>query len=113
MVSVQEATALCPKRCAAPRDIIRRSLNVIANGIGMALRNVGLTFPVFITVKNSGGALVRTATPLDPLDAHWQHAGEIVCQIMEKQIGCGRLRSLELACAVASGSIATSDVISR
>ncbi len=94
----------------AQRDLIRHSLDAIANEVGMALRDGGLTFPVFITVRNSGDALVTIATPLDPSDADWQHASEIVCQIIEKRAGGIRVRSLELACAVANGTIAAADV---
>jgi hypothetical protein len=54
--------------------IIRQSLNAIASAIGMALRDVGLAFPVFITVRNSGSAMVTIATPLDPSDADRQRA---------------------------------------
>ena len=32
------------------------------------MRDVGLTFPLYITVRNSGDALVTIATPLDPSD---------------------------------------------
>ncbi len=46
------------------RDIIRQSLNAIVNDIGMAMRDVGLTFPLYITVRNSGDALVTMMTPL-------------------------------------------------
>ena len=52
----------------AHRDIIRQSINEIANDIGMAMRDVGLTFPLYITVRNSGDSLVTIATPLDPSD---------------------------------------------
>jgi hypothetical protein len=45
-------------RLDAQRDIIRQSLDAIVNEIGMAMRDVGLTFPVYITVRNSGDALV-------------------------------------------------------
>jgi hypothetical protein len=76
----------------AQRDVIRHSLDAIANEIGMSLRDVGLAFPVFITVRNSGDTLVTIATPLDPSDADWQHASGIVCQIIEKRVGCSRLR---------------------
>ena len=55
-------------RLDAQRDIIRQSLDAIINDIGMAMRDVGLTFPVYITVRNSGDALVTIATPLDPSD---------------------------------------------
>ena len=38
----------------AQRDIIRQSINEIANDIGIKMRDVSLTFPVYITVRNSG-----------------------------------------------------------
>ena len=75
----------------AQRDIIRQSLDAIANDIGMAMRDVGLTFPVYITVRNSGDALVTIATPLDPSDADWQQASAIVCRIYRRE---GWLRSV-------------------
>ena len=61
-------------RLDAQRDIIRQSLDAIVNDIGMAMRDVGLTFPLYITVRNSGDALVTIATPLDPSDEQWHHA---------------------------------------
>ena len=95
----------------AQRDIIRHSINEIANDIGMAMRDVGLTFPVYITVRNSGDALVTIATPLDPSDEQWQHAREIVCRTLEERVGCGRLGGRELACATANaGAINAADV---
>ena len=93
------------------RDIIRQSLDAIVNDIGMAMRDVGLTFPLYITVRNSGDALVTIATPLDPSDTEWQQASEIVCRTLEERVGCGRLRGQELACAIANaGSINAADV---
>ena len=41
-------------RLDAQRDIIRELLNEIANDISMAMRDEGLHFPVYITVRNSG-----------------------------------------------------------
>ena len=32
------------------------------------MRDVGLTFPLYITVRNSGDALVTIATPFEPTD---------------------------------------------
>ena len=60
----------------AQRDIIRQSLDAITNDIGMAMRDVGLTFPLYITVRNSGDALVTIATPLDPSDADGSSAAK-------------------------------------
>ena len=95
----------------AQRDIIRRSINEIANDIGMEMRDVGLKFPLYITVRNSGDALVTIATPLDPLDADWQQASAIVCRTLEERVGCDRLRGRELACGIANaGSINAADV---
>jgi hypothetical protein len=99
------------KRLNAQRDIIRQSLTEIANDIGMKMRDVGLTFPLYITVRNSGDALVTIATQLDPSDADWQHASAIVCRTLEEKVGCNRLRGRELACAIANaGAINAADV---
>jgi hypothetical protein len=98
-------------RLDAQRDIIRQSINEIANDIGVAMRDVGLTFPLYITVRNSGDALVTIATSLDPSDTDWQRASAIVCRTLEERVGCGHLRGRELACAIANaGSINAIDV---
>ena len=39
------------------RDIIRQSINEIPNDIGIKMRDVGLSFPVYITVRNLGTRL--------------------------------------------------------
>ena len=98
-------------RLDAQRDIIRQSLDTIINDIGVAMRDVGLTFPVYMTVRNSGDALVTIASPLDPSDEQWQQASAIVCRTLEERVGCGRLGGRELACAIANaGSINAADV---
>lgn len=51
------------------------------------------------------GELVATiATPLDPSDDDWSRAAAIVCEIIGKKVGGGRLRSRELPCAVANSA---------
>ena len=98
-------------RLDTQRNIIRQSLDEIANDIGTAMRDVGLTFPLYITVRNSGDALVTIASPLDPSDEQWQTASAIVCRTLEERVGCGHLRGRELACAIAnSGVINAEDV---
>ena len=87
------------------RDIIRQSLDAIVNDISMAMRDVGLTFPVYMTVRNSGDALVTIASPLDPSDEEWQQASAIVCRTLEARVGCARLRGRELACAIANAGV--------
>ena len=61
------------------------------------MRDVGLTFPVYMTVRNSGDALVTIATTLDPSDTDWQQASEIVCRIIQEKVGCDRLRGQDTA----------------
>jgi hypothetical protein len=98
-------------RLDAQREIIRQSLDEITNDIGMAMRDLGLTFPLYMTVRNSGDALVTIATPVDPSTADWQKASEIVCRILEEKVGCGQLRGQELPCAIANaGMINAADV---
>ena len=73
----------------AQREIIRASLDGIANNVGMALRDAGLTCPV--TVPNSGNSLATVATPIDAPDGDWSRVIAIVCQIVEKRVGTGKL----------------------
>ena len=94
----------------AQREMIRKSLTEIANDIGMVLRDEGLNFPVFMTVRDNGDSMATIATPLDPSDADWSRAAAIVCKIMEKKIGGGKLTSRELACAIAIGSMSAAEV---
>jgi hypothetical protein len=88
----------------AQRDIIRESLNEIADDIGMAMRDEGLHFPVYITVRNSGDSLATIATPLDPSDDDWSRAAAIICEVIEKKIDSGKLTSRALPCAVANAA---------
>jgi len=88
----------------AQRNQIRKSIDEITNDISMALRDAGLTFPIYIAVTNSGDALATIATPLDPSDQDWENVRAIVNGVIEKTIGCGKLRSRELTCAVANAA---------
>jgi len=91
-------------RLGAQREIIREALPEIANDVGMMLRDEGLRFPVYFTVKNSGDSLATIATTLDPTDAEWSRASAIVCEVIEKRVGSGKLRGRELPCAVANAA---------
>jgi hypothetical protein len=71
----------------AQREMIRQLLNAIANDVGMALRDAGLRFPVYLTVPNSGDSLATFATPLDPSDDDWATAAGIVNRIVSKTLG--------------------------
>ena len=92
------------------RDIIRQSLNEIANDLSMEMRDAALDFPVYMTVPNGGHSLATIATPRDPPDEDWEKVTAIVCRILQKRIGGGRLRGTELTCVIAPGSMAAADV---
>ena len=77
----------------AQRSIIRESLDEIVNDIGMAMRDAGLHFPVFMTIRDSGDSPATIATPLDPSGDDWERASVIVCEIMGKKNGGSKLRS--------------------
>jgi hypothetical protein len=94
----------------AQRDLIRQSLNEIANDLSMEMRDAALDFPGYMTVPNSGHLLATIATPLDPSDADWEKVSEIVCRIIERRVGSGRLRGRELNCIIANRSMAAADV---
>jgi len=93
------------------REIIRISLTEITKDVGIAMRDVGLTFPIFATVPNSGEALATIATPLDPTDADWHNATAIFCKIVGDKLGGRKLRGRGLACAVANGAVSAADIM--
>jgi hypothetical protein len=99
-------------RLDTQREILTQSLNEVASDIGMALRDVGLNFPLFITVRQEGDALATIATPHDPSDEDWQAAVAIVCRIISGKTECGKLRGRQLACVMVPGSITAADVAS-
>jgi hypothetical protein len=87
-------------------------LNEIAAEIGVALRDAGLDFTVYLTVPNSGDALTTVACPLDPSSEDWSKASAIVCRITSQRLGIVRLRSRRLVCAVAEATMSAGDVMS-
>ena len=93
------------------RAKLRASVAEITNEVGIVMRNAGLTFPVNIIVPHSGDALVMVGSPLDPCDADCQRAIAIICEIVGDRLGGRQLRSRELKCAVANGTISAAEVI--
>ena len=83
----------------AQRDIIRQSINEIANDIGIKMRDVSLTFPVYITVRNSGDSL--RLLPLLSIGCRLAARQRIVCRTLEERIGCIGCEA-RLACAIAT-----------
>jgi hypothetical protein len=91
------------------RELIRQLLDAIANDIGMAMRDAGLDFPIFLTVPASGSALATVGCPLDPSDEDWSCASAIACHAISNKIGGPRLRGRPLPCAMVKSQMATAD----
>jgi hypothetical protein len=53
------------------------------------MRDVGLNSPIYFAMPDSGDALVTIATTRDPSDEDWRRAAAIVCQVIERKVGCG------------------------
>jgi len=86
----------------AERSIIRRSIEEILSEIEQATRDVGLYYPIGLTVPYSGDAIMTILTTDDPPDADWSRVTGIACDILSRKLGDIRLRSRPLPCAITS-----------
>jgi hypothetical protein len=94
----------------AKRAIIRGCLSEVVVEVGNRLREAGLDCPVFLTVPNSGNAIVMMATPLDPSDEDWSHVGDIVRATVSERLSGLRLRNREMICGAAIAPIASAEI---
>jgi hypothetical protein len=92
------------------RDIIRDCLSEIVVEVGNRLREAGLNCPVFLTVPNSGDAIVMMATPLDPSDADWAHVGEIVRATVSERLNGLKLQNRDMICGAANAPIGAAEI---
>jgi hypothetical protein len=95
----------------AEREILRKSLDKTVQEVGAEMRKAGLSDPVFLTVPNTGQALMTMATPVDPNLGDWNRITKIICVIISDRLDGIALRSQELPCAMASSTMNTADVI--
>jgi hypothetical protein len=88
------------------RDLIRQSLDTIANDVRTAMRDAGLgAIPTYIVIPNSGDALATVMTPLDPSDLDWARVMEIACGVIQEKIGSGKLQTRGMAWTMANEPI--------
>jgi hypothetical protein len=100
-----------PERLEAHRTIIRQSLDEMAADVGTALREVGLDYPVYVSVPYSGDALATIITSVDPSDDDWEKVVAIFSKIIGDRIDGIGLRSRDLPCAAANSTTNCADVI--
>jgi hypothetical protein len=104
MPQITEPTS-ASRHLEAQREILSGSLDSITSNIGVAMRDSGLTFPIYIAVPTSGIALATIATSLDRSDEDWEQVRAIVNGAVGKAVGLGRLRMQAVACVVANAAL--------
>jgi len=92
------------------RETIRDCLNDIIIEIGEKLGEAGLNCAVFLTVPNSGDAIVMMATHLDPSDEDWSHVGDIVRTTVSERLHGLKLRNREMICGAANQAIGSAEI---
>jgi hypothetical protein len=110
MDTINQQDSLDDPQVEAERDIIRPILDDIAQEVGNKLRELGLSFPIFLTVPRTGTAIATMATPLDPQDDLWLQAVAIASEIVSKRLSGIKLRSREVVCAMANMAMSATDL---
>lgn len=93
------------------RQIIRESLDKIVQELEVRMREAGLTDPVFLTVPNSGQALMTMATPVDPSLGDWNRITKLICVIVSDRLDGIALRSTALPVGIMNTTMNAADVI--
>ena len=99
-------------RIESKRAIIRDCLNDIIIVVESRLRAAGLSSTIFLTVPNSGDAIVSMATPLDPSDDEWSQVTEIICGTVSERLNGLKLRRRDMICAMVNTTMSAADVTS-
>ena len=69
-------------RLEAGRAILRESLDQISADVRTALRDVGLSYPVYVRVPHSGNALATIITSADPPNDDWGKVATIFLEVI-------------------------------
>lgn len=107
--TIQEAT-LTDSHIETEREILRQCLDKIAEELGKRLQGANLNYPIYLTVPNSGEALMLMATPLDPPIDDWSHITKIVQSVVSNKLGGVGLRNRTMACATTSTTMSAVDL---
>jgi hypothetical protein len=86
-------------------------LDDVAAEADIALRDAGLSMPLFFSVPSLGGALATFATPGDPCDEDWSRASEIIALIVGNMLGIAGLRTNSLPCIASGLQVGAADIL--
>ena len=99
------------KKLESERATLRQSLDEMATGLGTALHEAGLNYPVYFTVPHSGDALATIITSVDPPLGDWEKVVRIFSKLIEERLGASGLRSRDLTCKAVNLAVSGADVI--
>jgi len=108
-ITIQELTST-DNQIATDREIIRGSLNEIAEQVRTRLQEAHLNYPVYLAIPNFGLAIIQVGTHLDPSDDDWRHITEIVQEIVSNKLGKVRLTSRDMMCATTTATMSAVDL---
>ena len=97
-------------RIESKRAVLRQCLNDIIVEVENRLREAALNSPIFLSVPNSGDAVVTMATALDPSDAEWSQAVDIVSHSVSERLGGLNLIKRDVICGVAKATMSAADL---
>jgi hypothetical protein len=96
----------------AKRKMIRRSLDQITSDINSQLESANLRSPIHLVVP-SRYSIVAIGCPVRLPSDEWSQMSAIVCRVLEQKLGGIGLRGRQLARAVASAMMDTTDTTSN
>jgi hypothetical protein len=107
--TIQELTST-DNQIATDREIIKGSLNEIAEELRTRLQEAHLNYPVYLAIPNSGLAIVQVGTHLDPSDDDWKHITKIVQEIVSNRLDGVGLINRDMMCATTAATMSAVDL---
>ena len=83
----------------------------MATGLGTALREAGMTYPVYFAASVLWRYLATIITSVDAPHDDWEKVVTTVSEIIGVRLGAGGLRSRDLPCAAVNLTVSGADVI--
>jgi hypothetical protein len=112
MDTLQEMESRSDDSIEHGREIIRETLNDIAQEAAIRLQEAGLNIPIFLSVPGNGGkAILTLATPIDPSEGDWSRVSVVVCEVAGKRLDGAKLRGHDIKCAMANATMSVAAVI--
>lgn len=80
------------------RERVAAKISEITTKAGEVLAELGIVYPLFFLIPNSGDSMLTFGTSQDPSDQEWQMVSSSVAKIVQEALGTGPLRTREIVC---------------